>query len=31
MKQELDNFFKDKEINSLEDMNSAMNEFVLKV
>lgn len=30
MKQELDDFFKDKEINSLEDMNSAMNEFVFK-
>lgn len=30
MKQELDNFFKDKEINSLEDMNRAMKEFMIK-
>ncbi len=30
MKNELENFFKDKTIDSLEDVNSAMNEFVLK-
>ena len=30
MKNELENFFKDKTIDSLEDVRSAMNEFVLK-
>ena len=30
MKNELENFFKDKNIDSLEDVHSAMNEFVLK-
>ena len=30
MKNELENFFKDKTIDSLEDVNSVMNEFVLK-